>query len=268
MLDRGSPHSAERIQFGWLVRLRWFSIAGQALVLLVSAELLGVELPLALLGAVMSVEALLNAGAWAWLRRAPSVRSVHVAGAIAVDLLLFTALLYLSGGPSNPFSFLYLVHLALAAVMLPPRLGWTLVGLSLACSAALFVRNVPLAGHAHHHVPGMRMDHAASGFDWHLRGMWVALGVAASFIVYFLRRVALELAERERQLAQARERIARSERLASLATLAAGAAHELGSPLGTIAVAARELERSLAENSGESALRDDARLIRAQVDRC
>src|SRR5262249_26564536 len=148
------------------------------------------------------------------------------------------------------------------AVMLPPRLGWALVGLSLACSAALFVHHVPLAGaHEHHHVPGMKMDGASSGFDWHLRGMWVALGVAASFIVYFLRRVALELAERERQLATARERIARSERLASLATLAAGAAHELGSPLGTIAVAARELERSLAQRENEGSLRDDARLI-------
>jgi two-component system sensor histidine kinase RegB len=266
-----STLSAERIQFGWLVRLRWFSIVGQALVIAVSAEALGVRLPLAALGAVLGIEVLLNVALWAWFRRAPRVRSVHVAGAIAADLLLFTALLYLSGGPANPFSFLYLVHLALAAVMLPPRLGWTLVGLSLACSAALFVQHVPLAGagHAHHHhVPGMRMDQATSGFDWHLRGMWVALGVAASFIVYFLRRVAHELTERERQLALARERIARSERLASLATLAAGAAHELGSPLGTIAVAARELERSLTQHGSDSALREDARLIRAQVDRC
>ncbi|HEX6272959.1 MAG TPA: HAMP domain-containing sensor histidine kinase [Polyangiaceae bacterium] len=266
-----SPVSAERIQFGWLVRFRWFSIAGQALVITLSTEALDVRLPLAALGAVIGVEVLMNIALWAWQRRAASVRSVHVAAAIAADLLLFTALLYLSGGPSNPFSFLYLVHLALAAVMLPPRLGWALVGLSLACSAALFVQHVPLAGSAHqhhHHVPGMKMDHAASGFDWHLRGMWVALGVAASFIVYFLRRVALELAARERQLAVARERISRSERLASLATLAAGAAHELGSPLGTIAVAARELERSLAQREGESVLQEDARLIRAQVDRC
>jgi two-component system sensor histidine kinase RegB len=159
--------------------------------------------------------------------------------------------------------------------MLPPRLVWALVGLTLACSAALFAYHVPLAGaagvdhsahagHAHHAHHG----HGAGGFDWHLRGMWVALGVAASFIVYFSRRVALELAERERQLALARERIGRSERLASLATLAAGAAHELGSPLGTIAVAARELERSLVARQSEASLQEDARLIRSQVDRC
>jgi two-component system sensor histidine kinase RegB len=266
-----SPLSAERIQFGWLVRLRWVSILGQAIVIGVGEEL-GFGLPLAALGGVIALEAALNLGAWLWLRREPVVRPVHVAGAIAADLLLFTALLYLSGGPSNPFSFLYLVHLALAAVMLPPRLGWTLVALSLACSAALFIHHVPLGGmghtdhaqHAHHAGHG----HGGGGFDWHLRGMWVALGVAASFIVYFLRRVALELAERERQLALARERIVRSERLASLATLAAGAAHELGSPLGTIAVAARELERSLATSNREAPLQEDARLIRAEVDRC
>src|SRR5688572_15874150 len=147
-----SALSAERIQFGWLVRLRWVSLAGQALIVAVSSELLGFDMPIAALAAVMGVEALLNVGAWAWLRRTGDVRSSHVAGAIAADLLVFTALLYLTGGPSNPFSFLYLVHLALAALMLPPRLGWTLVGLSLVCSAALFVYHVPLggAGHAHH----------------------------------------------------------------------------------------------------------------------
>jgi two-component system sensor histidine kinase RegB len=267
-----SALSAERIQFGWLVRLRWVSLAGQALIVAVSAELLGFEMPLVALGVVMGIEALVNVGAWAWLRRAIEVRATHVAGAIAADLLLFTALLYLTGGPSNPFSFLYLVHLALAAVMLPPRLGWTLVGLSLACSAALFAYHVPLSGSGHaghmHHVHHGHHGADTGGFDWHLRGMWVALGVAASFIVYFLRRVALELAERERQLASAREHIARSERLAALATLAAGAAHELGSPLGTIAVAARELERSLAQKGSDAPLQEDARLIRAQVDRC
>jgi two-component system sensor histidine kinase RegB len=263
-----SPLSAERIQFGWLVRLRWVLLLGQTIVILLGAWL-GIALPFGSLGAVLTVQALANVGAWLWLRRVSRVLSAHVALAIALDLLLFTALLYFTGGPANPFSFLYLVHLALAALMLPPRLVWTLVGLSLACSAGLFVQHVPLAGVGHHHhVPGMKMDHAPGGFDWHLRGMWVALGVAASFIVYFLRRVALELAERERDLARARERIARSERLASLATLAAGAAHELGTPLGTIAVAARELERSLSQRAGDSSLQDDARLIRGQVDRC
>jgi|SRR5688572_29385243 len=88
-----SALSAERIQFGWLVRLRWVSLAGQALIVAVSAEILGFDMPLAALAVVMGVEALVNVGAGAWLRRAPEVRAIHVAGAIAADLLLFAALL-------------------------------------------------------------------------------------------------------------------------------------------------------------------------------
>src|SRR5690606_36216657 len=100
----------------------------------------------------------------------------------------------------------------------------------------------------------------------HLRGMWVALGVAAGFIVYFLMRVTRALAQREEELARARHLAARQEKLASLATLAAGAAHELSTPLSTIATVARELERHLQDGSAEQ--REDVGLIRSQVERC
>jgi len=98
----------------------------------------------------------------------------------------------------------------------------------------------------------------------HLRGMWVAFAVAAAFIVYFINRVTRALGSREAELARAREIAGRSEKLASMATLAAGAAHELASPLSTIAVVARELERATDAN----AVSADAKLIREQVERC
>ena len=79
-------------------------------------------------------------------------------------------------------------------------------------------------------------------------GMWVALGVASAFVVHFLLRITGALAERERELTEARGLAARQERLASLATMAAGAAHELSTPLGTVALAAKELERALGAN--------------------
>ena len=96
--------------------------------------------------------------------------------------------------------------------------------------------------------------------------MWVAFGVAAAFIVVFVQRVTRALAERDRELATARNQALRQERLASLATLAAGAAHELSTPLSTIAVVAHELERQLAQAAPEAVA--DARLIRDEVERC
>ena len=163
-------------------------------------------------------------------------RSATSRWAWSVDLLLFSALLYLSGGPANPFSFLYLIHIALAAVVLPPRKSFALVVSALCCSLALFWANVPLPhDHSHHQQE----------YSWHMRGMWVAFGLAACFIVYFIQRVLRELGAIEEQLATSRERVTRGEAVAALAMLSAGAAHELASPLSTIALASGELLRTL-----------------------
>jgi two-component system sensor histidine kinase RegB len=104
--------------------------------------------------------------------------------------------------------------------------------------------------------------------ELHLRGMWVAFGVAASFIVYFLLRIRRALALREAELAASRRLAARQERLASLATLAAGAAHELSTPLGTIAVVMIELQRRASALGADAEAMEDLRLVRGQVDRC
>ncbi len=143
--------------------------------------------------------------------------------------------------------------------MLVPRWTWLLVGLSLAGSAVLFIDHLPfpLEGDTHE-------AHMAT----HLRGMWVSFGVCAAFIVYFLLRVTRALAEREAELAASRAREAKQERLAALATLAGGAAHELATPLSTIALVAKELERALIARDAEDALLADTRLVRAQVERC
>jgi two-component system sensor histidine kinase RegB len=105
------------------------------------------------------------------------------------------------------------VQIALAAVVLPARLTWALVLLSLACSGSLFL--------AYEELPMGRMSHGEH-MRIHLIGMWVAFGVAAGFIVYFLLRITRALAERDRELYEARSQVARQEKLASLATLVAG----------------------------------------------
>jgi two-component system, sensor histidine kinase RegB len=256
--DRDAVH---RINLSWLGRLRWATIAGQAAVIAFVQWGMNVPLPLVPLLAILAVEAVANVAFRAWIARGLRVSERAVAAALGLDVLCFTGLLYLTGGPLNPFSFLYLVYIALAAIVLRPRWAWTLVLLSASCSAALFLDHVPLPmDHGEHHMH--HAGHEAMGT--HLRGMWVAFAVAAAFIVYFINRVTSALADRDAELARSRERTARGQRVAAMATLAAGAAHELATPLSTIAVAAKELER----RAGDESVRADATLIREQVERC
>lgn len=243
------------INFAWLVRMRWASISVQAALVLL-ARAIGVHVPLVELFAVIGVEAASNVACRVAIARGGRAREAWLVWVMALDTLLLTALLALSGGPFNPFSLLYLVQIALAAVVLRERWTWLLAALALLCSALLFAVHRPLP------VPE-DMDHMA----FHLRGMWLAFGATAAFIGYFLIRVTRALTAREAELAEAREQGARRERLASLATLAAGAAHELATPLSTIALAAKEQARRL-ERGGDVDALADARLIRAQVERC
>ena len=196
---------------------------------------MSLEIPLAPLFALVGVALVSNLAGIA-CARARTPQDWWLLAVMALDVLIFSGLLYFTGGPENPFSFLYLVPIAIAAITLRSAWTWMLVLLSLASSPVLFARHQPLpaaGGHAGH-------------MALHLRGMWVAFGVASAFIVYFLMRVRRALAARDEELVSSRSLAARQERLASLATLAAGAAHELATPLSTIAVVAKDLERAVA----------------------
>jgi len=250
--------SPEKIQFAWLVRLRWAAIAGQLLVFAAVELILGFRLPWLPLVAIVGFEAATNTvGSWLASHRTPTERAL--AAVLALDVLLLTCLLYFTGGPLNPFTFLYMVHVALAASTLSPRWAWLLALFALAGFGCLFLvppwngAAVASAGHADH-------------LSWHLYGMFVAFAVSALFVVYFVARVRQALAEREVELEQARDLAQRQARFASLATMTAGAAHELSTPLSTIAVAAKELERQATGVAAGWA--EDVRLIREQVRRC
>jgi two-component system sensor histidine kinase RegB len=242
----------------WLLRLRWSAAVGQLVAILVVRFALGVSLPLAPLLALVGVEVLSNALLYA--RAAGAARPATLGALMALDVVLLTGLLYFTGGPNNPFSFLFLVPISLATLILTAAWTWALVLLSLACSAVLFAWNRPLE---------LGPSHAAH-MTLHLRGMWVAFGVSAAFIVTFLRRIRRALARREAELEASRSLAARQERLASLATLAAGAAHELSTPLSTIAVVAKELERGLAtlQPAPPGGVVEDVHLVRDEVERC
>jgi two-component system sensor histidine kinase RegB len=247
------------VNIQWLARLRWAEIAGQAGTVLVGQFLLDGALPMAELLAVIAVGLVSNLAIELYffgdLRRSrATARPVHegqIAVVMMLDIAVLTGLLYFSGGPHNPFAFLYLVQIALATVLVRALWSWVLVGLSFVGFGLLLISHQPLE------IPD----------DRRMIGMWFALGVASAFVVHFLRRITGALAERDAELTKARGLAARQERLASLATMAAGAAHELSTPLGTVALAAKELERALTK-AADPELAADARLIREQVGRC
>ncbi|MCB0221112.1 MAG: hypothetical protein KDH09_15550, partial [Chrysiogenetes bacterium] len=155
----------DRIKLAWLLRLRWGAVAGQlALVLGVYAA--GVSLPLAALLSLIAFTAATNTATALLASDEDRALPQWTIGALlALDTLALTGLLYWSGGPSNPFSALYLVHVTLAAVALGPRWTWALVALASVGFGFLFYANVPIPGagdpHAHHHA----MGEPAQGFS-------------------------------------------------------------------------------------------------------
>ena len=159
-------------------------------------------------------------------RATTTIAGVH----LLIDALALTALLALSGGVTNSFTTMYFVPMTLAT-QLSPRWTWAVAATSLLGFAALFVLAPAPAGppgHEHH-------------FLGHIRGMWVAFGMSAAFMTYFVHRIALSLSVQRAELTRLRLAAAQDRQLAALGTLAAGAAHELGSPLGTVSMLVGDL---------------------------
>jgi two-component system sensor histidine kinase RegB len=248
-----SEHEQE-IALGALSRLRWFAVVGQVAATAVAFATLRLDLPLVPIALVIFLTAASNAVAVVETRL-----HKHVAWLPQLLLLMdvgsLTALLYFTGGASNPFAVLYLVHVVMAVTLLGSMWTWVVLFLASGCYAALFVWYVPLG-------PGPIPPHVLGA------GHWLALALVAVLIAVFIGRVEGSLRQRESELVEMRERVTRNEQLAALTTLAAGAAHELNTPLGTIAVVAKELEVGTESTADGESIREDARLIRREVERC
>ena len=248
-----------QIVLTWLLRLRWLAVVGQVLAVLVAVAVLDLEPPAWPVAGVIGATVLSQGVVRFWTRRRPDGAPPPgwlVPGILIFDVGLLTVLLYCTGGPENPFRVLYLVHVGMSVVALGFGWTWLIVGLAATCYGALYFWHLPLMPAGRVLPPLVRAV-----------GDWSAVVLVSVLIAYFIGRVTRALRQRERELATARERAAKNEQLASLTTLAAGAAHELGSPLGTIAVVAKELQNDL-DKLGRTEAAEDARLIRQEVDRC
>jgi two-component system sensor histidine kinase RegB len=237
-----------------LTRLRWLAVVGQIAAVAVAAGPLHLHPPLTAVIAVILVTALSNAliiGA----KRLGTLPPWLVQGVLLLDVGLLTALLYLTGGAQNPFASLYVVHVAMAVIVCELMWTWVIVATVAGCYGVLLRWHYPLS------------DRPLA--EWILAtGNWVALALVSVLITGFIGRVVRSLRQRELELTAARERAGKNEQLASLTTLAAGAAHELNTPLGTIALVAKEMELGCESSGAAGVMLDDARLIRREVDRC
>ena len=257
---RIAGETTRHLALRWAVRLRYGLIAGEIALITGLSVGLQISLPLLVIAPAIAVQVLSNALLDLKGNRLGG-NAEHLVGALfGMDTLCLTLILALSGGPANPFSLLYLVQITFSAVVLRKLWTWCLGVLSTLSFGLLFwvSRDVP----AFH-------EHTTSGeLSLHLLGMWIAFATAALLISFFVGKLSAEARNKECEIRLMQQRLARNDRLASLVTLAAGAAHEMATPLATIAVTAKEMEHDAATRLHDPRSQDDAQLIRSQVERC
>jgi two-component system sensor histidine kinase RegB len=306
--DRKTPPPIDRssrrfsVNFSWLIKLRWVAVIGQLLTIAFVVYALHVSVQLVPLAIVLAVTTVSNLVLAIWFGKYRILQSsklgtepeadrayidVHpkpadelsgrmVLGSVmALDMLSLTTLLYASGGPANPFYLFFFVNLSLSALLVGRTWAWALNALTIACFAFLIYDHVPIP-QLEQHLPGwispgngpLQRVRETGELSLQQSGALVAFATCTSVIVYFMTLLTSELQQQEDDLRIAQDRQAQSEKLEALGTLAAGAAHELATPLSTIAIVARELEQRIDRTDADQTISEDVRLIRSELDRC
>jgi two-component system, sensor histidine kinase RegB len=245
-----------RVRLRTLSNLRWLAVAGQSAALFLVYFALGYSLPILYCAIAIAVSAALNVLLSVRYPPAHRLTNREATFYLAFDVLQLAALLYLTGGITNPFALMFVGPVVIAATTL--NLGNVLILAGLAFVSA------SLIGIVHRPLP-WPTGQALLLPELYQAGIWMALVIGIGFTSVYAWRIASESARMSAGLAATQLALSREHRLAALGALATAAAHELGTPLGTIAVVARELERALPENSTEI---EDVRLLRDQAERC
>ena len=245
-----------RVRLGTLNMLRWLAIAGQSAAIGVVHFVLGYDLPLFLCAIAILASTALNLALAFAFPAGKRLRDNEISLLLAYDQVQLAALLFLTGGLENPFALLFIAPVAVFAssLSLKHTIGLGLLSLTLMTGLALYHDPLPWEAGAAPQLPPL-----------YIAGVWIALVLGFGFTAVVSFRVAAEAARMSAALAAAQLALAREQRFSALGALAAATAHELGSPLGTIAVVAKELARALPK---QGPLAEDAMLLQSQVERC
>lgn len=241
-----------------LIQLRWIAVVGQIMTIAYVALVFRIELPLLEMSAVVACLVALNLFSLFRPRKHGDVTNGALFLGLLIDVGALTALLYLSGGATNPFVFLYPLQVTLGAVLLEAWSTWTLVAVTSLCFAGLTRFYVPLQ------LPSGGTE---ALFQLHILGMLICFVMDVGLLVVFMTRINRNLRARDARLADLRQRAAEEDHIVRMGLLASGAAHELGTPLATLSVILGDWRRM-------PVFRDDPELLQeiedmqAEVQRC
>lgn len=241
-----------------LIELRWIAVLGQVATISVVHFGLGAPLPVVPMLAVLFGLVAFNALSLLRLRFASEVSNTQLFVALLVDVGMLSAQLYLSGGAANPFVFLYLLQVTLGAVLLEVWSTWLIVLIATLCFAGLAVVGSPLA---------LPADHAEGLGSLYVQGMLICFVINATLLVTFITRIMRNLRARDERLADLRQRAAEEDHIVRMGLLASGAAHELGTPLATLAVILSDWKR-MEPFASDPELLQELGEMQTQVQRC
>lgn len=255
LAQRATPSALGRDNLRQLVLLRAIAITGQIVTVAFVVSALDIPLPLAPLALGIGFLALFNLATWCRLGLRPPVADGEVFVQILVDIAIFTVLLYFTGGAANPFASMYVLNIAVAAAVLPRAYTWNVAGAAGAGYLLLIFFSSPLT-----RANGERVEQQLL-----MTGMGINFVIVGALTAFFLVKIISTLSEHERLLAQAKENELNNETIVQLGALAAGAAHELGTPLSTIAVVVKELQVRWRKNPE---LLSELSVISDQIESC
>ena len=237
-----------------LVATRWAVLAGMAVLVAIAPGALAIPLPQLPLFGIVAIALAFNALSHWRLGGASGATAGELLSQLLFDIAVLSALLFFSGGATNPLISLLLPPVAIAALSLPAVCVIGVGAIAVIAYSLLLLFYVPLP-----------MPDATRATQLHLIGMWLTFAVSAAMIAWFVVRMTRLIRQRDAELAAAREQALRDERVLAMGTLAAGAAHELGTPLATMSLLAGELA---ADSSLPAAIREDIGLLRQQIAVC